>query len=162
MERNQTNQLFNAVNTDDVDNQLVLAGNNNFLSDAEINELPNTMPEEEETGYFGKKFIESMYKSGKQAFQDTREIFGESLERGEPIGITRILNLPGDLTLKTFDREQKKRTNHLKQITNNRYTPNINTIEDYVDSSFNLQLGLGFADNREEYITHIKKKLSQQ
>ena len=162
MERNQTNQLFNAVNTDDVDNQLVLAGNNNFLSDAEINELPNTMPEEEETGYFGKKFIESIYKSGKQAIQDTGEIFGEKLERGEGIGISSILNLPGDLTLRTFDREQKERTNHLKQITNNRYTPNVNTIEDYVGSNFNLQLSLGFADNREEYINGLKNQLSQK
>jgi len=162
LERSQTNQLFNAVNTDDVDNQLMLAGNNNFLSDAEINELPNTEPQEEETGYFGKKFLQSIYKGGKQAVQDTGEIFGEKLERGEGIGITSLLNLPGDLTLKTFDREQKERTNHLKQITNNRYTPNINTIEDYVDSNFNLQLGLGFADNREEYINGLKNQLSQK
>ena len=162
MERNQTNQLFNAVNTDDVDNQLVLAGNNNFLSDDEINQLPNTMPEEEETGYFGKKFIERMYKGGKQIIQDTGEILGEKLERGEGIGISSIVNLPGDLTLRTFDREQKERTNHLKRITNNRYTPHVNTISDYVDSNFNLQLGLGFADNREEYITGIKNQLSQK
>ena len=120
------------------------------------------MPEEEETGYFGKKFIQSMYKGGKQAFQDTKEIFGEKLDSGVGIGLTSILNLPGDLTLKAFDREQKERTNHLKQITNNRFTPNVNTIEDYVDSSFNLQLGLGFADNREEYITAIKNQLSQK
>ena len=162
MERNQTNQLFNAVNTDDVDNQLVLAGNNSFLSDTEMNQLPNTEPQEEETGYFGKKFLESMYRGGKQAIQDTGEIFGEKLERGEGIGITSLLNLPGDLTLRTFDREQKERTNHLKQITNNRYTPNVNTIEDYVGSNFDLQLSLGFADNREEYINGLKNQLSKK
>ena len=147
LEPNQSQQLFNPVEDDSI------PVGNEFLSQEDINELPNTMPEEEETGYFGKNFLESLYKGGKQLAQDSKEL----ISTGTPGTM-----LPGLLYMKNLDRESKKRTDYLKQVTNNKYTPFVNTLDEFVDSDLKLQTALGFADNREEYIQGIKTYLSKK
>ncbi len=131
MERNQTNQLFNAVNTDDVDNQLVLAGNNNFLSDDEINQLPNTMPEEEETG---------SYNIEKNTFE-SENFIEESNETNENLN-----NIPSGVSIESASYIENNNLKNNENITSTlsneneeEFTPKLFSDDQSYQSEENLE-----------------------
>ena len=133
------------------------------VADSGAKNMPGVNPErfavtpededEEDNGYFGKKFLNSVYTTGKDFGQDFYETFQQA--PGLPMSM-----ITGVVARKRLSESQKDRTAYINQITGGKYKEGVNTIDDYIEKDYRLQNALGFADNKDEYKKAIENYLS--